>query len=132
LSDLLAKGWLPIEDESFMATLGQAFQRSAGESIETAIQTDSRHQNLAGTVHGGVIMTLVDRAIGINCRRVRADSPSATLTTTINFQRPARTGSLLIATCRIRKSGRTMIFAEADVTADDALIASASAIFVAS
>ncbi len=132
LSQIVSEGWEEISDETFISTLGHTFQRLSGELIQTALLTDQRHRNLAGTVHGGAIMTLIDRAIGINCLRLRPDHRVATLSTTVNFHSPANIGSFLVAECSIRKTGRNVTFVEADVTSGDKLIASASAVFLLS
>jgi uncharacterized protein (TIGR00369 family) len=118
--------WERSNDGTFVAALGEVFLRRRNGLIEVALQTDERHRNLSGIVHGGAIMTLLDRVMGINCRQA-AQEPAFTATITVNFLRPVTTGSMIVATCNLRKVGRRALFAEAQATVGESVVATASA-----
>lgn len=123
----LADGWEAGNDGTYVSVMGSVFQRRQMESIEMGMLTDERHVNLSGIVHGGVIMTLMDRVIGINCREVVGER-IATGTLTVNFLRPVRVGDFLRLTCNLRKQGRKAIFADGDAWVGDKLVATATGI----
>jgi uncharacterized protein (TIGR00369 family) len=119
--------WQRDEDETFVGAMGEVFVRRIESSIEVALQTGARHKNLSGDVHGGVIMTLLDRVMGINCRNALAGR-AATASITVNFLYPVRTGDFLRAKCRLSKVGRSLVFAEAYAYVDDRLVATGSSV----
>src|SRR5436190_16693869 len=87
----------------------------------------TRHANPMGTVHGGVLSTLADSAMGMAYAAQLADGETfATLELKINFLRPVWQGRL-IARARVVQAGRTIGLTECDVVdADGRLVARAS------
>ena len=92
------------------------------------VKLEDHHMNQLGIAHGGITMTLLDVALG-TAARSRADK-SAVMTLDMHTQFIAPGRGTLGAEGRIVKSGRSLVFVEADVH-DEAgtLIAKASAIF---
>ncbi|HEY3057983.1 MAG TPA: PaaI family thioesterase [Chloroflexota bacterium] len=87
----------------------------------------SKHANPMGTVHGGVLATLADTAMGmVYAAQLEDGETFATLELKINFLRPVWQGRL-VATARVVQAGRTVGLTECDVV-DDAgkLVARAS------
>ena len=84
--------------------------------------------NSLGTVHGGVIMSLLDVAL---CTAARTLHPESLGVITINLTTSfigAGSGSKLIADARVMKDGRSMSFVEAEAkNADGSLVAKAVA-----
>lgn len=84
------------------------------------VTTTERHANVSGTVHGGLIATLVDMAMG---RTVRAqlddDASAATLQLSLTYLNPAEPGDTLIATAEIGKRGKAVVLLSAEVVTDD-------------
>jgi uncharacterized protein (TIGR00369 family) len=84
--------------------------------------------NSRGTVHGGVIMSLLDVAL---CTAARTLHPESLGVITINLTTSfigAGSGSKLIADARVMKDGRSMSFVEAEAkNADGGLVAKAVA-----
>jgi uncharacterized protein (TIGR00369 family) len=92
------------------------------------LDTDpARHGNPMGTVHGGVVCTLADSAMGMAyAATLGADETFTTLELKINFLRPVwRTR--LTATGRVVQAGRSVGLTECDVVDDKGrLVARAS------
>ena len=85
-------------------------------------------KNSLGTVHGGVIMSLLDVAL---CTAARTLHPESVGVITIDMSTSfigGGTGERLIADSRVLKDGRTMSFVEAEAkNADGSLVAKAIA-----
>lgn len=126
--ELTASGWVADDDGTFVTSMGRMYVRRVDGRVEVALQTDDRHKNLSGFVHGGVIMTLMDRAMGINCREATTGR-SVTATITVNFLNAVRPGELIQTSCRLTRIGRTLIFADSHAHVGDRIIASASGTF---
>ncbi|UOY03937.1 PaaI family thioesterase [Blastococcus sp. PRF04-17] len=87
------------------------------------------HLNPAGTVHGGVLATLVDTAMGTAVRTVAGDGDvPATSQLTVTYLRPGRPGELVV-TARLRTKGEHLTVCEADVEQEDRGLVHAVATF---
>jgi uncharacterized protein (TIGR00369 family) len=73
-------------------------------------------RNIGGTVHGGIVCTLVDIAVGVACHTLDRDGrrPQATTELSVTFLRAGTTGPLS-ATAHIRRRGRSLAVGEAEV-----------------
>ena len=84
-----------------------------GAGVE--LDADDRHLNAHGTVHGGTLATLVDMAMGAAVRREdTGDGAPVTIEMKVTYLRPAKPGRLR-AEGSIRRRGKHIIVAEADV-----------------
>ena len=87
------------------------------------------HLNTAGTVHGGVLATLVDTAMGTAVRSATGDGDvPATSQLTVTYLRPGKPGRLTVA-ARVRTRGEHLTVCEADVDQDGRSLVHAVATF---
>lgn len=88
------------------------------------------HLNNLGIVHGGVICTLLDVAMGSTCR-VNLGQPVMTLDMQVAFLSPGR--GTLVAQGSILRAGKSIIYVEGRVFVeeDETLVAKGSGIFKA-
>ena len=122
--------WIPHRDDTFISQIGDVQERRRESMIEIGLQTTERQKNLSGIVHGGVIMALFDRTIGINCRDSRPETRMATATITVNMLRQVHVGDFLIFRCRLRKKGRKAYFADAEALVGDRLVGTACGVWM--
>lgn len=88
-----------------------------GITLECPIRPDL--WNGMGVVHGGVIATLADAAVGISLMQKHgAEQPATTVEMKLNYLRPAGKGSLY-ARAHLLKSGLTLAVGRADVKDDN-------------
>ena len=73
--------------------------------------------NPAGTVHGGVLATLADTAMGAAARSALHDDTVATSQLSIVYLRPARPGKL-VTVAHIRKQGDHLLVCDVDIEQD--------------
>ena len=89
----------------------------------------AHHLNPAGTVHGGVLATLVDTVMGAAVRSTTGDDEvPATSQLTIAYLRPGNEGRLA-ATAQVRKQGEHLLVCDADVEQDGRSLIHAVATF---
>ena len=92
----------------------------AGEDAGMALTTTDDHVNRNGSVHGGVIATLLDAVMGRAARNSLDEGQStATISMTVTYLRPGKVGEEITASAEIRKSGSSVVMVEGDVTAED-------------
>jgi uncharacterized protein (TIGR00369 family) len=92
-----------------------------------------RHLNNASNMHGGVMATLMDVAMGL-CGTWEADPAerrvALTLSMNINFSAPAVAGSRIRAVARCRSAGHKVFMASCDLLDEkDRLIAFGEGVF---
>src|SRR5262245_14405564 len=100
---------------------------AAGHATVELEADPARHANPMGTLHGGVLATLADTAMGMAfAAQLGPDETFTTLELKINFVRPVWQGRL-IATGRVVQAGRTVGLTECDIhDAQGRLVARAS------
>lgn len=104
------------------ASAGDGESRLSFEALE-------EHLNPAGTLHGGVLATLVDTAMGQAVRSATGDDDvPATSQLTVTYLRPGRPGPLTV-TARVRTKGEHLTVCEADVEQDGRELVHAVATF---
>jgi uncharacterized protein (TIGR00369 family) len=107
-------------------------RRLAGEAIILGLQAGEQHANSRGFVHGGLIASLADNAMGLSCHEHLKDAAPAGLVTVslgIDYLGIARVGQWLEFSTSFVKAGRSLCFAQAFVTADGKPCARANATF---
>ena len=104
---------------------------AAKMSITIAYPAQVWEQNPDGVIHGGVVGTMFDTAMGITCYALIGQmTPTISLTT--SFLRPAPGAGTLVVRARVTKAGRAVIYAQAemwDSRAPEAIVATAQGIF---
>jgi len=113
--------------DGFAGSLGVRSTHAVDGEARLELDADERHMNPAGTVHGGVLATLLDTAMGQAVRSTRDDVP-ATSQLTVTFLRPGRLGRLVV-TGRVGKQGQHLVVCDGDVEQDGESVASAVATF---
>lgn len=74
--------------------------------------------NLYGTIHGGVVMKLIDDTAAASAGR-HADGPAVTVSVNrMTFLAPVRAGDLLSAEATLERAGRTSMDVSVRVTAE--------------
>ncbi len=85
-----------------------------GEAV-IEMETNSNHANPMGTLHGGVLCTIADSAMGIaHASTLEAGETGTTLELKINFLRPVWSDRLR-AIGRVIKPGKTISLVECDI-----------------
>ena len=102
----------------FAGRLGVVVEQADDGTARLAFEASDEHLNAAGTVHGGVLATLVDTAMGTAVRSMTGDEDvPATSQLTVTYLRPGKPGRLAV-TGRVRTRGEHLTVCEADVEQD--------------
>lgn len=91
------------------------------------VEAGDEHLNQHGTVHGGVLATMIDAAMGTAVSSTGGDSP-VTVSLTVTYLEPGQPGRLE-ARARVRKQGKRLMIVEAEVVQGDEVVADALATF---
>jgi uncharacterized protein (TIGR00369 family) len=113
----------------FAGRLGATVTDTGEGAAALAFEVGDEHLNPAGTLHGGVVATLVDTAMGQAVRTTTGDGEvPATSQLTVTYLRPGKPGRLEVRG-RVRTRGEHLTICEADVEQDGRAVAHAVATF---
>ena len=109
---------------------GPIYSRREGRQRIIGLRVLEKHCNRSGNMHGGMIATLADVALGHNLAH-QSDPPRGMVTVnlSINFADAARVGDWLEAYVDVHKHGGRLAFANCYIHCGDKRIAHASAVF---
>jgi uncharacterized protein (TIGR00369 family) len=106
------------------------YARKTEGAVILGLVAEAAHTNSRGFVHGGLIGTLADNAMGLSCARRLGDGSSLlTVNLALDYLGVARAGQWLEFDTVFVKPGRTLCFAQAFVTADGEVCARANGVF---
>ena len=83
--DPAGAGWEPYQDKGFIGLVGPFWMRPCGESYLYAFMAEPKHENRRGVVQGGMLMTFVDRSMGMTCWYANEGQPQATVQLDVHF-----------------------------------------------
>jgi uncharacterized protein (TIGR00369 family) len=119
----LTKPWEPI------------FSRREKDRVILGLYAREPHTNSRGMVHGGLIAALADNAMGLSCVAVltgeghKPEGGLVTVSMATDFIGAAKLGQWVTFDTSYVKTGRTLCFAQAFITADGDVIGRADARF---
>ena len=124
-------GFAPLSRGSpFIDLVGPLYFKRKGKGLLVAILAEERHCNSAGFVHGGLLSTVADIALGYNAADLGgAEIPIITASLTIDFAGSARAGDWIVCEADVQKAGKRMAFANCYLAVGEKRIARASGLF---
>lgn len=93
-----------------------------------ALELSEKHGGAPGRGHGAVSLAMLDEVMGRAASRA-SNNLCFTASMTTNFCNGSKIGDLLIATARIRRLGKSIVFVDSELHSDDTLVATASGTF---
>ena len=125
-------GYEPLESTSaFHELVGPLYKMSTPDAFHVGMVVDAKHLNTHGIVHGGMICTLIDFAMGYAARFV-TDPPRRLVTTnlSVDFAGNARPGDWIEARVDIMRPGTQVAFVNCFVYCGSERIARGSGTFL--
>jgi len=116
-----------VNNTPFYGLLGIELLRVGPGFAELAVATGEQHTNPVGVIHGGLLMSLADAAMGNAVRSLGIKAVTVDCSTL--FTSPVLLGEKVVAKGKVIKAGKSMIFARAEIWSDDKLVSSAEAAF---
>jgi uncharacterized protein (TIGR00369 family) len=94
------------------------------------LRLDERHMNSRGRVHGGVLTTLADSALGYGVLAADGqDRAILTASLTINYTGSAADGHWIEVRTSLKRMGSRLAFAGCEITCEGRPVASCSGVF---
>ena len=125
------EGFAPIPRTSrFRELVGPVYFRRDDSGVTCGLYVDERHENLGGLMHGGMIATLADIALG-NGIAWTNDPPLSlvTISLTVDYAGTAAPGDWVEARVDVQRVGRNVAFSSCYIWCGGQRIARASGTF---
>lgn len=126
-----AEGFAPLFRTSpFLDRIGPFFSRGRGAEMSIGLRVLDHHLNARGLVHGGVLMTMADIALGY-AMATTEEPPLGLVTSNLSADLvgSAKSGDWIETRVDIQKIGRTLAFANAYLHVGQTRIARVSGVF---
>ncbi len=111
----------------FSAHIGVELEELREGYARISLVLEPHHTNPNGVMHGGVITTMMDSAMGAALSSLRGPeagrSPHATVEMNASFLAGARPGDKIVVEGRVLRMGKSIAFGEAEARRGDELIA---------
>ena len=106
------------------------YSKKSEKSVSMGLRLARAHTNARGLIHGGLIASLADNAMGYSCAQATDWKTSfVTVSLSVDYVGSAGIGQWLAVDCEVIRTGSTLCFAQCLIKADSAVIARASATF---
>jgi len=115
------------EDTGFRELVGVELSSTGEGRAVVEVRAEECHLNPGGTVHGGVVYTLVDvsMAEALKTTIPEGNERPVTIEIKVNYLEPGQAGTLTSA-AQIRKGGKRVTIVEAEVAQDGEVVALAT------
>jgi acyl-coenzyme A thioesterase 13 len=126
------EGFRPLERSSpAIDLIGPVYSRGKGRGLVLGLRCERKHCNMRGSVHGGILATLADIALGYSLAS-STEPPTAAVTAslTLDYAAAANEGDWLQTRVDFHKVGKRLAFANCYVEREGETIVRASAVFL--
>ena len=131
---VIPEGFVPLFRTSpVLELIGPLYSRGIGADLVLGLRASDKHCNARGSVHGGILATLADVALGYTMA-FSSDPPTSLTTANLNldFAGSAKLGDWLEARVDIQRQGSRLSFANCYIWVGSQRIVRASAVFLVS
>ncbi|WP_068785965.1 PaaI family thioesterase [Paenibacillus phocaensis] len=95
------------EEQSFWGLLGLRLISADHRLVQLGLKAGASHLNSMGIVHGGVLSSMMDQAMGTLVATIKGKF-GVTTHLNVNFLSPMRTGELIVSAYPLHETHRTM------------------------
>ena len=111
--------------------IGPVYSKGEGADLVLGLRVEQKHCNMRGSVHGGILATLADIALGYTIAfSTKPPTGLITANLSLDFAGTAKIGDWLEAKVDVQKKGGRLAFANCYISAGEQRIVRASAVFV--
>jgi len=130
VEDPAAIGWEKMTDSGFPEAIGAFWTRREGETGRAyGVLTEPRHNNGRGVVHGGILASIMDHALGKTVREAVRPLRCATIQLDLHYLAPVMPGDFVEARGEIVRKTRSVVFVRGHLTVGGRQVLSASGIW---
>ena len=121
-------GWVKVRTQAFGTHVGP-FWRPEGDVLTCGFAADARHGNKRGVVHGGMLATAFDVALGNASWDAAGQRPSATVQLAVQYVGALQLGEFAVIQAEIIRATRSLVFVRGVMRVGDRVVATADGVW---
>jgi uncharacterized protein (TIGR00369 family) len=119
---------LILDDRSpFMTHVGPILRR--GSTEVWVVRAEEKHNNIGGVVHGGMLATLLDNAMGRVASKAVGDKLVVTIQLNTYFISKASPGELIECEAQVVRAGGSIVFMQGTLRIASRIVATADGVW---
>jgi len=122
-------GWEMLKGVGFGELIGPLWKREDGRRLRFGFVVVQKHLNRAGILHGGMLMTFADQAMGMTTRQATGGKRHATIELNMQFVGTVRLGEFVEAQCEVVRATRSLVFMQAKMFVGTRMVVTANGIW---
>ncbi|KLU54068.1 PaaI family thioesterase [Paenibacillus sp. FSL K6-1122] len=95
-------------DGRFWGFLGCRYIKGDGKEVQIALTAGEHHTNSMGIIHGGVLTSLMDQAMGMVATAAMEVDGCVTTNLNVHFLAPMKQGELTVTATVLHQAGRSV------------------------
>ncbi|TDR94023.1 uncharacterized protein (TIGR00369 family) [Enterovirga rhinocerotis] len=132
--DPAEEGWVEAFSDNYLSLVGPIWARpdetdNPPGQRRFGFLAEERHLNRNGMVHGGMVMTFADHALGLAARSVNRTHAQATVQLDTAFLSGVEEGEFVEARCRMLRETKSILFMSAEIAVGDRAVANATGLW---
>ena len=127
--DPAVDGWVNVADCDFIDLIGPVWQRPAVDGLDFGFMAETRHRNRNGKVHGGMLLSFADQAMGLSASHRTGSVAQATIQLGLQFTSGVEAGEFVVARSTIARLTKSLAFMTGVISVDDRVVATATGVW---
>lgn len=127
--EAVPEGWTLRPTKAFGSHVGPFYNAPGGDGEGCGFVAAAKHGNKRGVVHGGMIMTAFDVALGNAVWNAAGQKPCATVQMNVSFIGAVQVGQFAAVRAEVVKATRSMVFMRGTMTAAGRVVATADGVW---
>ena len=128
-SELIEQGWTTKPTTGFNELVGPIWARREGDVWVNGVLVTDKHLNFRGTLHGGMLATFADSALGRTVVNATRPRPSATVQLDMHYVAPVRLGDFVEGRAEIIRVAGSLVFVAGRFNVGAAIVATANGVW---
>ena len=122
-------GWIAIPSNEFITLVGPLYRPADVPVGLSGFLADQRHGNKRGVVHGGMMATAFDSALGNAAWNAAGHNPCATIQLNVHYIGALNVGEFATIRTEVTRATKSVVFLRAVMAVDERVIATADGVW---
>ena len=127
--DPATQGWRAMRNNDMPSGIGALWAKRDGDSWRYGMLTTDRHANPQGALHGGMLMTFADHALGLYVWEAAKRVPNVTIQFNMHFLAAVTPGDFVELRGEVTRTTRGLVFVRGILSAGDTDVAAVDGIW---
>ena len=121
--------WHPLRMGDVTEFIGPYVRRKTDKGYVYGFQTDDRHANINGVIHGGMLVTFMDQALGSTVYEALGKRRGVTAQLNTMFMGAVKPGEFLECDAEVMRITRSLVFIRGVLRVDDRKVLAADGVW---